>query len=154
MRSGDDSGVSSKSTGSSLDILNDVLRLLEVDPDLSTERLAELLLLGTRVDGDNSETTSTGVLHGKMAEASSGTGEDDPVACTGLAVLDGAVDGDTSAENGGGSVGGEALRDRGNVVDIGDDVFGEGAVDGVATELALSAVCKYHGELVAKIMMG
>ncbi|PBK62841.1 hypothetical protein ARMSODRAFT_980469 [Armillaria solidipes] len=61
------------------------------------------------------------VLYGKMTD----TEVDDPAACTGLAVLDSAVNGDTSAENGSSSVGGEVLRDWGDVADIGDDVFGE-----------------------------
>ncbi len=77
---------------------------------------------------------STGVLHGKMVKTSSDTEEDDPATCIGLAVLDGTVNGDTSAENGGSSIGGEVLWDQGDMVDIGDNVFGEGIVDSVATQ--------------------
>lgn len=75
-----------------------------------------------------------------MTEPSTGTGEHDPVAKVRLRVLDGAVYGNTSAEDGGGSVAVEALGDGGDVVDEGDDVFGEGTVDGVAGELSVVAV--------------
>ncbi len=67
-----------------------------------------------------------------MVKTSSNAEEDDPATCIGLAVLDGVVNGDTSAENGGSSIGGEVLWDRGDLVDIGDDVFGEGIIDSVA----------------------
>lgn len=90
------------------------------------------------------------VLYGKMTD----TEADDPATCTGLAVLVSTVNSDTS-ENGSNSVRGEVFRDWGDVADIGNDIFGEGTIDGVAAELALSAVCnKCHGELVAEIIMG
>ena len=76
-----------------------------------------------------------------MTEPSTGTGEHDPVAEVRLRVLDGAVYGDTGAQNGRGSVAVEALGDGGDVVDEGDDVFGEGTVDGESTEFGVGAVC-------------
>ena len=75
-----------------------------------------------------------------MTEPSTGTGEHDPVAEVRLRVLDGAVYGDTGAQNGRGSVAVEALGDGGDVVDKRHNVFGEGAVDGVARELSVVAV--------------
>ncbi len=77
---------------------------------------------------------STGILHGKMVKTSSNAEEDDPATCICLAVLDGTVNGDTSTENGGSSIGGEVLWDQGDVVDIGNKVFGEGIVDSVAAQ--------------------
>ena len=93
--SGDDSSVSTETVSSGDDILDEVLGLLEVDPLLSTERQDEVFLLGTSVDGEDTEAHSGGVLDSQVAESSSGTGEDDPFADPGVAVFDGAVDGYT-----------------------------------------------------------
>ena len=92
-----------------------------------------------RTDGADTETHGGGVLDGKVTESSAGTGEDDPVADDGVGVLDGAVDGDTGAEDGGGLSRVDAVGDGGDVADVGLDVLGEGAVDGEAGVLALQA---------------
>lgn len=138
--SSDNGRVSTSTTSGGTNVLDDVLRLLEIDPDLGAEALAKLLLLSTSVDGDDPQATSAGVLNGQVAKSSSGTGKNNPITGVGLAVLDRTVDGNASTEDGGGSVGGEALGDGSDVVDVGDDVFSEGAVDGVAGKLAVGAV--------------
>ena len=74
-----------------------------------------------------------------MTEPSTGTGEHDPVAKVRLRVLDGAVYGNTSAEDGGGISGRETLGDGGDVTDVRFHVLGEGTVDGEARVLSLCA---------------
>lgn len=95
MSGGDNGGVCAVATSRSLDSRDNILRLLEVDPSICTETEAKLLLLLAAIDSDDPQTADLGVLDSKMTETSSSTGEDNPVSVLGLAVFDGAVDGDT-----------------------------------------------------------
>ena len=95
--------------------------------------------LGARTDCDNAETHCGGVLHREMAEAASRAGEDDPVTDLGVRVLDRAVYGDTSAEDGGSLRRGELVGDGRHVGDPRDDVLRKGSVDGEAAVFAVEA---------------
>lgn len=97
---GDNGGVWAETVGGGDDVLDKVLGLLEVDPLLSTKREDEVPLLSTGIDGKNTEASGSSVLDSQVSKSSSGTGENDPVADLGSAVLDGTVDGYTLSNNG------------------------------------------------------
>lgn len=92
----DHCGVGTQTIGGVLDVLDEVLSLLEVDPDFSTQVEAELLLIGSGINGDDSQPPSDAVLNSKVSKTSSSTWEDDPITLLGLGVLDSTVDSDTS----------------------------------------------------------
>lgn len=113
-RGGDDRSVGAKTVGGGLDVRNDIFCRFEIDPSLSTELEAKLLLVLTSIcaqnamrngartrrvtthtNGDNTETHRDGVLNSKMSETSTSAGKDDPVTNGGVGVLDGTVDGKT-----------------------------------------------------------
>ena len=87
-RSGDDGGVRAEPVARSLDICDDVLGLLEVDPRLCAETFDEGALLGASVDGTYAKTHRDGVLDRKVTKTSTSAGEDDPVADLRVRVLD------------------------------------------------------------------
>ena len=78
-----------------------------------------------------------------MTETTASAGKSDPVTDLGVGDLESLVGGDTSTENGGGPGRVEGFGNRSNMVDEGDDVFGESTVGGIARELDVGTV--YNG---------
>jgi hypothetical protein len=78
----EDDGMRTKTIWSSLlHIGNDVLRLGKVDKDLCAKLLrAHLLLLGTGIDGDSSQTHGLSILASKRSKTTSSTDNGDPLA--------------------------------------------------------------------------
>jgi hypothetical protein len=65
---GDQSSVRTETIwNGSLDSLDDILLLLEVDPLLGTKLPHKLFLLITSIDGDNSDTHHVGVLDSQVS---------------------------------------------------------------------------------------
>ena len=83
-----------------------------------------------------------------MPKAATRARENDPVTRCSLAVLDSTVDGHTSAENRSGSITIKVLRDGGYVVDVGNNVLREGAVDIESTQLGIRAVYRTVCQLI------
>ena len=61
----------SESTGGGLDGLDRSPSVLEVEEDFGAVRVAERLLVGSSVDGDDAERHGGGVLNSEMTESSS-----------------------------------------------------------------------------------
>ena len=118
-----------------LDVRDEVLALLEVDPLGRAELLDELALGVARVDGNNLEAHVDRVLHGQVAQSSTSSGNGDVVSRLDIGDFESFVGCHAGAEERGGSGGVERLRDRGDVVNVGYDVLREGAVDGVPGKL-------------------
>ena len=139
--SGDDGGIGTRPASDPLDLCDDILGLGEVDPSIRTELLhAKLTLLLSTVDGDYSKTHGFRVLDCKMAETSTSTRENDPVVGKGLGILEGAIYGNTCAEDGGGCFGADALGNGGDDVDPRLDVLLECTIGGVSAEFDAGAV--------------
>ena len=81
-----------------LDVGDEVLGLLEVDPRLGAELHAQITLLRAGVDREHTQTHRDGVLHGEVTEPATGAWQDDPLADVRVAVFDGAVDGDALSD--------------------------------------------------------
>lgn len=136
---GQDQGTVGTTVGGSLDSLNHVGFLLEVKEDLSTEGLDELSLVITSINGNNTHSHSLGVLDGKMAKTTTGTGNADPLTRADLGFLQGTVASDTSAHDGSSNLEGNRLGDDGSMGGIGNAVVLESTVNGVTGKLNVRA---------------
>ncbi len=79
-----------------------------------------------------------------MTETTTGTGDGDPITDFGVGSLECGIGGHTGTEEGCGSGRVEIHRDGSDVMDVGDNIFGEGTVDGVTAELGALTVLQYH----------
>ena len=127
--------MSTITTGYVLDVLNDVLALLEIDPALCTELLSERFLLAARVDGEGTEAERVGVLDSKVAKSSSCTGDDDPLTGAEVGFLDRTVDSHASAKDRASILERQVVGDGSDVLGVALDVLAKGTVDAVAGAL-------------------
>lgn len=125
--------------GGSLDILDDILALAEVDESVRTEFLAHLLLVVTGINGDGADTHGLAVLLGERTKATTGTDNGDCLSRASTGLLDALVDGDTGAKDWRDTIERSVLGESGDVGSLGYSVLLEGAVDCVAGKLGLGA---------------
>ena len=83
----------------SLNILDDILALAEIDECVRAELLAHLLLVVTGVDGDRTDAHGLAVLLGERTETTAGTDNGDGLSRASTRLFDALVDSDTSTEN-------------------------------------------------------
>lgn len=82
--------------GSSLDILDNVLALAEVDECVRAQVLAHLLLVVTSIDSDGADTHGLAVLLSEGTETTTSTDDGYCLTRASTRFLDALVDGDTS----------------------------------------------------------
>jgi hypothetical protein len=93
-------GVGTKTVfGGSLNVLDNVLALAEVNECVRAQLLAHLLLIVTSVDGDRADTHGLAVLLSERTETTTSTDNGDSLSRASTGLFDTLVDGDTSAED-------------------------------------------------------
>jgi hypothetical protein len=85
--------------GGSLNVLDDVLALAEVDECVRAQLLAHLLLVVTGVNGDRADTHGLAVLLSERTETTTSSDNGDCLARASTGLLDTLVDSDTSTED-------------------------------------------------------
>lgn len=85
--------------GGSLNVLDNILALAEVDECVRAQLLAHLLLVVTGVNGDRADTHGLAVLLSERTETTTGTDDGDCLSRASTGLLDTLVDGNTGAED-------------------------------------------------------
>jgi hypothetical protein len=85
--------------GGSLDILDNILALAEVDECVRAQLLAHLLLVVTGINGDSADTHGLAVLLSERTETTTSTDNGDCLSRTSTRLFDTLVDGDTSTKD-------------------------------------------------------
>ncbi|KAH0238194.1 GroES-like protein, partial [Aureobasidium melanogenum] len=138
--------------GGSLDILDNVLALAEVDKCVRAQFLAHLLLVITSVDGDGTDTHGLAVLLSEGTETTTSTDNGYCLARASTGFLDTLVDSDTGTQNGCNTIQRSVLAKSGDVCGLCYSVLLEGAIDSISGQLSLGAqrlVC-LHAEVARK----
>src|SRR5580692_438674 len=114
------------------------IAVLGIDHEIGADLLGQRKFGVIDVDGTDLETHDFGVLNGEVSETAH-AGNDDPLACLRLGLLDSLVGRNTGTDDGRGLLGVKACRYVSDVVWIAYEIFGEAAILGVAAELCLGA---------------
>ena len=120
--------------GGSLHVFDDVRRFGEVNEGMSAELLDHRLFFFARVNTDDLETHSFGILAGERAKASPGTNNGNRLARASVRLLQSLVDSDTCAEDRGDGIQGDIFGYSCDVCGFRDSVLLKRSVHCVAGE--------------------
>jgi len=114
------------------------IAMLGVDDKIGAHLRGQRQFAVVDIDGTDSKAHHLGVLNPEVAEAT-GAGDHDPLARPRLGFLDALVSGNAGADQRRGELRVESIWDMRDIIRVGDNVFGEAAVPGIAAELCFRA---------------
>ena len=112
--------------------------MLGVDDEIGAQLFGQRKFAVVDIDGADLKSHDFGVLNGEVSKTAR-AGYDDPLASLSLGLLDALVGRYAGADDRRRLLGIEVRRNMGDVVRIGEKIFGKAAVLGVAAELRLGA---------------